>query len=152
MRSRPRLGVSQQTISGDLKYLRGLWEREHPQAIEQGKVRELAAIDKLELTAWEGWDRSRQDAVTLHVETTTGRTDKKGKPLSDLEKKTKTVKGQAGDPRFLERVGWCIHERCSILHLITNKLDLTSGDEPIRVVAIEAVMPAAEAATNEATG
>ena len=43
--------------------------------------------------------------------------DKDGQPLPDLKKSAKVSKGQAGDPRFLERVCWCVEQRCKILGL-----------------------------------
>lgn len=111
------VGVNQSTVSRDLDHLRREWQADAKRSIDQRAAEELARIDRIEATAWEAWERSCRDAEALHAETVRGRADKHGKPLPELQRTSKTVKGQAGDPRFLERVGWCVERRCKILGL-----------------------------------
>jgi len=97
--------VSQPTISRDLRWLREQWLQSALIDINEAKARELAKIDALELTYWAAWERSCEDAETLQ--------QVGGKEGPD--KITKTSKDQAGDPRFLQGVQWCIERRCKIL-------------------------------------
>jgi predicted transcriptional regulator len=112
-----KLGVVQSTVSKDLAVIRGEWLASALQDFDARKAEELAKVDRLERVALDAWERSCRDAVS--VATTTGRTDKEGAPLPDQV--TTTVKGQAGDPRFLERVAWCVNKRCEILGLDSPK-------------------------------
>lgn len=111
------VGVDQATVSRDLTAVRKEWLASAVRDVGERKAEELARIDALELIALEAWKRSCKDAETLHAGTTKGRTTKAGDPLPDLTKTYKTVKGQTGDPRFLERVSWCIDRRCQLLGL-----------------------------------
>lgn len=131
------VGVDRGQISRDLEKLREDWLGSALMDFDERKAQELAKVDKLERTACKAWLRSCKPAETIRLETVRGRT-RKGKevtrhpngavvtrdieiPLPDLVKTSKTSQGQAGDPRFLERIGWCVSERCKILALITNK-------------------------------
>lgn len=122
------LGISQATVSRELAYWQIVWQREHVADIDKAKLREMARIDRLEMTAWNAWEKSCRDGETIHVEETTGRVDKLGVPLPKLEKKSTTIKGQAGDPRFLERVAWCIEQRCRLMSLIIARM--AHGGDP----------------------
>jgi hypothetical protein len=99
-------GVSVSTVAHDLKAIHQQWLESSLRNFDQAKAQELAKIDLLETAAWEAWERSY-----LAEETT--------KITTDGEKKRaeKIIKGQAGDPRFLDRVSWCINKRLNILGL-----------------------------------
>jgi hypothetical protein len=112
-----QLGLSQQQVSYDLAAVRKEWLESSLQDFDARKAQELAKLDRLEAVAWEGWERSCRDAETSYAGTTKGRTAADGAALPDLVKTFKTAKGQAGDPRFLERAGWCVERRCKILGL-----------------------------------
>jgi hypothetical protein len=101
-------GVDQGTVSRDLAAVREEWKARSAEAFAERVAEELARIDGLERTAWEGWEKSRQDAQTRHVRTE-GAGDAR-KTISEI-----TTRGQAGDPRFLERVGWCVEQRLKII-------------------------------------
>jgi hypothetical protein len=109
------VGVNQGTVSRDLEVIRQEWQASAVMDLGTRKAQELARIDRIEAEAWAAWERSVQDAKMYHVETTSGMVDGDGRPLPDRTRKRQTQKGQAGDPRFLERVGWCIEQRCRIL-------------------------------------
>lgn len=110
-----RLKIGLGTVNRDLQAIRSEWLESSLVDFNEAKARELAKIDHLETAAWQAWERSREDSQTLKASTTKGRTKKDGGALPDLAKTEKTVKGQTGDPRFLERIGWCIERRCAIL-------------------------------------
>jgi hypothetical protein len=110
-----RFGVCQQAISRDLAKIRAAWLKSAIRDFDAAKAEELAKIDHIEAVAWKAWDRSTQDAETRHAEKTEGRVNKDGAALPDLTKKSRTRKGQAGDPRFLERIAWCVETRLKII-------------------------------------
>ena len=130
-----QLKISQGTVSKDLKFIQNEWMIARINDIDERKRIELAKIDNLELTYWDGWKRSQENA---EVETTKMKGKDTSKP-SELEK-TKRVEGQVGDSRFLQGVGWCIEKRCELLGLNAPKnVDVTSGGEQLNpYMAIEA--------------
>jgi transposase-like protein len=121
------LGVHKSQISRDFKIIKARWRDQYTADLNTAKQRELAKIDGLEAAAWQTWERSCQDAETLHSGVLKGRTDKDGNPLPDVQKSYKTVHGQTGDARFLELVHTCIAQRCKILGLMPNRPDFGGG-------------------------
>lgn len=129
------LQVSQATVSRDLEYWFQIWKTEAIDDIWEQKLTELRRMDRLEAAAWRAWERSCQDEETRHVEQSAGITKLVKRaitktladgsterqevyesiPIPDQQKTWKTIRGQAGDPRFLERVGWCIQKRLEIM-------------------------------------
>lgn len=99
------LDLAQSTISRDLEALHDAWRKSALIDIDEAKSRELAKIDQLELTYWVAWQKSCEDAETIQ----------QVGGAEGPEKITKTSKGQAGDPRFLQGIQWCIERRCKIL-------------------------------------
>jgi hypothetical protein len=93
------------------------WQESARALLDEHKARQLARIDHLERVAWEAWERSCEDAETTSAKRVQGRTTKEGEPLPDLCTSARVTKGQAGDPRHLERVAWCIEQRCKVLGL-----------------------------------
>jgi len=105
------VGISQSTVSNDIGALQRDWLASSLIDFDRAKAREIAKVDKLEREYYAAWRRSCLDAETLK---------QKGAPSDEAGKvKTasieKTTKGQAGDPRFLQGVQWCIERRCKIL-------------------------------------
>jgi hypothetical protein len=110
-----RLGVNAATVCRDLAALRKEWREAAGAAFSARVELELARIDRLEQIAWEAWDRSCEDAEKSYMDTIRGKVDRKGKQLPDVQKVSQTKEGRYGDPRFLERVSWCIEQRCKII-------------------------------------
>lgn len=104
------VNLSQSTVSNDIKALQKQWIESALIDFNEAKSQELARIDKLEREYYQAWHRSCEDAETIK---------QKGEPGEGTKVKTesveRTVKGQAGDPRFLQGVQWCIDRRCKIL-------------------------------------
>jgi hypothetical protein len=102
------LGVSQQQISLDMRVVRAEWRRTMADEFDRLKAEQLARIDAVEVAAWEGWERSCADAertLTRKV------TDADG----DRIEASRTVAGQAGDPRFLQIIDSCIDRRLRLI-------------------------------------
>jgi hypothetical protein len=97
------LGLSQATISTDLKALQGEWLQSALLDFNEIKARELARIDKLEREYWTAWERSLEDAETVREESGFGGV-----------KDVRITKGQSGNPTFLAGIQWCIEQRLKI--------------------------------------
>jgi hypothetical protein len=123
-----REGIAQQTVSDDLKAIRKEWRASALMDFDARQAQELAKIDNLETMAREAWERSCKDAETFRVKTETEGKDEQGRPIQGKTISEKTSRGQAGDPRFLERIGWCIDQRCKILGLVVNKVAPVTPD------------------------
>lgn len=114
------VGLSQTTVCRDLKALQRQWIAVTLIDFDEAKGNEIAKIDRLEREHWAAWERSCLDAETV---------TKKGKVKKDAEKPESVEqiiqrKGQAGDPRFLAGIQWCIDRRIKLFGL----------DEPDRLV------------------
>ena len=114
------LGISQATVSRDIKALQQAWLDSALVDFNEAKARELAKVDQLEREYWQAWARSCEDA-----ETVTQKAVKTGE--EERKEATKTAKGQAGDPRFLSGVQWCINKRCEILGIDAPQRHEVSG-------------------------
>ena len=131
------IGIDQSTVSRDLKALQGEWLASALMDFNEAKAQELAKIDRLEREYWRGWERSCEDAE---------QTTQEGTPDS-VDKVKKTKKGQAGDPRFLQGVQWCIERRCKILGVDAPERHEVTGKDggPIEVTSDELARAAEEA-------
>jgi predicted transcriptional regulator len=111
-----RINLSQPVISRTLKSLQEQWRNSDLIDINEAKQKELAKIDHLELEYYEAWERSCQntESNTSKVVKTAGG---KGKPGTDRQEATQSVKTHLGDPRYLQGVERCIDKRCKILGL-----------------------------------
>lgn len=99
--------VSPPTITRDLAAVRKEWAASRIEYMEEAIERELAKIDRLELEYHNAWVRSCQVAET-HTDKTIS--DDEG----DRHEVGVTKEFQAGDPRFLEGVRWCIDRRLKL--------------------------------------
>ena len=142
------LKINQSTVSRDLKALHKEWLASALADFGAVKARELARIDRLELEYWQAWERSCKAAETI-VRKQKGGGDKEG----GVKEMQQTLKGQAGDPRFLDGVQWCIERRCKILGVDAPQraqpnlnIDMSQftleqlkrvadGEDPIRILA-----------------
>jgi DNA-binding CsgD family transcriptional regulator len=111
-----KVGITQGNVSRHLRAVRAEWAAAARADFEARLAEELARINAIERRAWECFERSCRDAESRHVRTETGGelgTD--GKPTPTKTISEKTTKGQVGDPRFLERVSWCVEQRLKVL-------------------------------------
>lgn len=134
--------VTQSSISKDLKVLQERWRRSADRDFNAAKQEQLAKIDLLEREAYAAWERSKLDKETTFSEQNNTQPamsfldDKEessaddeaegdGKAKSARSRKqaqvrTKTYlrrEGQTGNPAYLDKLQWCIEQRCKILGL-----------------------------------
>jgi AraC-like DNA-binding protein len=129
-----QLGLSQPTVSRDIKALQRDWLASALIDYDQAKANELAHVDRLEREYWDAWRRSCEDAETVKQRGTPGEEQGKVKTAA-IER---TVKGQAGDPRFLQGVQWCIDRRCKILGIdAPEKHEFGGRDVTIRIGGVD---------------
>lgn len=116
------LGLSQSTISRDLRALHKVWRKAALVDFNEAKARELGKVDRLEREYWEAWQRSRKDKeATL--------TEKIDATASSRTKAQIRKEGQVGDPRFLAGAQWCIERRCKLLGLdAPQRREITGAD------------------------
>ena len=139
-----QLGVSQPSISNDLKELQKRWKESSVIDINERKSQELAKIDNLEVTYWEAWNNSLRDQETNISEKGSGAIIATGNSRLKVQKKTVST---SGDPAFLRGIEWCIEKRCKIFGLdAPNKSELdgtlkieqvlTPEEREARIIAI----------------
>ena len=100
------LGISQPTVSTDLKAIQTQWRESAIRDFDLLRERELQKLDRVEREAWEAWERSQKPSQQSVVSTS-----------GDGQRTQNTVKDQSGDPRFLEAVHKCIAGRRALLGL-----------------------------------
>jgi uncharacterized protein YerC len=117
------MGVDTATISRDLSELRKEWLDRSINHIDQKKAIELAKLDRLEVTYWDAWEQSKEDAIIR----TTGFTARGAIDTTRKEGR------RPGNPAFLEGVLKCIDKRCQIIGIDAPKrMDVTSKGESIK--------------------
>jgi hypothetical protein len=116
------VGVTQQQVSLDIKEIIKRWRAATTFDLDDLKRVELGKINNLEITYWEAWERSCEDAETKTAKLK-GYANKDTKEIENLipVEQTDQRKGQAGDPSFLRGIQWCIEKRCEILGLDAPK-------------------------------
>src|SRR4051812_44964896 len=108
------LGLTQQMISYELKAIRQAWKEEATQDFLELQARELAHIDLVERTYWEGWERSKMEH-SRRTQVIRPGADNGSQP--EVQLFTVRTDETVGDTRWLEGVQWCIEKRCAILGL-----------------------------------
>lgn len=103
--------LSAVTIHNDVSEILSRWRKTLEKDIGELKGAELARINRLENAAWLEWERSRDPAIKRISGSRTGGKDGDSTHEQTIEEE------QCGDPRYLERVQWCIEKRCKILGL-----------------------------------
>jgi hypothetical protein len=104
------LGVSQGTISTDLKAVRKMWAESAVIAMDEMKATEKAKLDYIEREAFGAWDRSKGERETKSIKT-------------DGESEEKALKSEAqfGDPRYLTVARQVISDRVELFGLASPK-------------------------------
>jgi len=112
------LGLSQVQISHDLKRIQAEWVKNTTLNLDAYKGKEIAKIDQVERTAWEGYTRSLGKFKST---ITTGRdiseNKETGKVTAGNKDQVVKVEERNGDPRFLDIVMKCIERRCKLMGL-----------------------------------
>lgn len=112
--------ITQQTISRDLKTIQERWQASSIRSFDEARARELAAIDNLERVAWEAYQSSIEPIIKRKTAKRVG---------GETTEATQEVSLGYGDPRFLDKVSWCIDRRCKLLGLdAPHKSEVTGKD------------------------
>lgn len=101
------LGVSQQTISLDIKKIRAEYARKRLDRLQEYLNVELAKLDAVEREAWSAWERSIGKARKIV---------KKRNSNGDWEE-SESEEDLVGDPRFLTQVQAAVDRRIRLLGL-----------------------------------
>lgn len=101
------LGIPLRTLLSDLEAIKQGWLASAQAGFDELRARELAKINHLEAVAWQGWEHSCRDQETTKVVL-------QGK---ETQRSEKTVRTQAGNQAFLNRISWCIERRSRLLGL-----------------------------------
>jgi hypothetical protein len=116
-------GVHKSQVTRDLVAIRKDWRAAACRDYDTKLAEELARLARIEAEAWAGWEQSKQDAETRYA---------------GSDKTWKRTEGQAGDPRFLERLCWCVEQRLKLLGAYAKE-PFKSASEPGRIMFIEVV-------------
>lgn len=140
-----QLGVSQMTISKDLKEIQKRWVESTLVNWDEEKNKCLAKLDYIEKEAVEAWERSKADQVSTSATITDSGDDPKGKDKKKPPSKRvsrHSLKKREGSDQWLRLMLSCVQERAKLFDLYVTK-DLTNAE-------IEEIMNAfAEAVINE---
>lgn len=149
------VGVTQSTVSKDLKAIQEQWRTSSLMDFGEAKQRELERIDALEEQAWKAWFRScekrtRTDNRVKGIQAKPeeyevddeGKLVRKKSKVYPLEVDTKTVVYQRdGDPRWLATIQRCIQLRIKLLALdeVRPEDDESALEEFVEALAASAV-------------
>jgi len=113
-----QLAVSQSNVCKDIKAIQNRWRESSIRDFDVLRERELKKLDRLEVEAWNAWQRSQKPAQEATISTD-----------GSTQKTVKKVAEQTGDPRFLDQISKCIASRRALLGLdAPTKIAPTSPD------------------------
>ena len=137
-----QLGITQQTVSKDIKALQTRWQESALVDIDAAKSRELARIDELERTYWAEWEASKEERSSTTTKAVQLAPAKQGdEPKPKRNEATIRKETHLGDPAYLRGVQWCIERRCAIVGIdapkrnesktnLSGELELTHSVDP----------------------
>lgn len=123
------LGVSQQMIGKDIKMLDRAWKSSGLRDFNADRERALAELAELQREYYRAWRRSQEQREIKTAEQS-DQSIPAGKKAAAVRSKTMRRarhENRDGDPRFLEGVRWCFHERCKILGLFAPDVTVHEG-------------------------
>lgn len=104
------IGRTRQTVYADIRAIESRWFAATDRLTFERKAEELARIDRIELLSWEGYYRS----IKTHEQTKTVLEE----GAQGTKRKAESRKEELiGDPRWLDRIAWCVEQRAKILGL-----------------------------------
>ena len=107
-----RYTVTFQQVWYDVKKLQKEWYQESQDLIEQGIVREIKKLDKIEAECWDAWEKSKRGKRSTIMEG--GFVDAEGKETAGSIVNRK-LDSSSGDVRFLVMIERCIVRRSELL-------------------------------------
>ena len=111
-----RLCMTRQMVGYDLKAIQRRWREDTSRNLDEDKARELAKLDELERTYWQGWEDSLEQVTT---ETTSRAVAGGGAGGGGgvTERAAIRREDKQGTPTYLRGVIDCIDRRCKLLGL-----------------------------------
>lgn len=126
------LGISQPAVSKHLSVITEEWQRRMREDCDRIKAEQLAKIDKVELAAWEGWERSVKEHERRTVKTTTATVPSAVPGLVAASASPSDVtlmkEFQAGDTAFLSIILKCAQQRAELIGAITKGVKVMGHD------------------------
>lgn len=137
------LKVSLSTIEVDLRKLRDEWHNGASYDFRSAKMEQLAKIDEIERAAWEAYEASKgEHRRTTHY-------DEKVNPRTVTQKEASS----SGDAKWLDKISWCVEQRCKILGFHAPKevaMTHSNIDRPLEELSREELMMIAQKRKTEA--
>ena len=137
------LKVSLSTIEVDLRKLRDEWHNGASYDFRSAKMEQLAKIDEIERAAWEAYEASKgEHRRTTHY-------DEKVNPRTVTQKEASS----SGDAKWLDKISWCVEQRCKILGFNAPKevaMTHSKIDRPLEELSREELMMIAQKRKTEA--
>lgn len=136
-----KLGIERGLVYYYLRKIREMWAKEMVENIDKAKAVELQKIDNIERMARKAFANSLLDAQKETVEELVNKAWAEGESESGADdgiqpaevRKRKEKAGRTGDPRYLERISWCVEQRLKIMGAYApTKTAFTNpeGDKP----------------------
>lgn len=151
------LGIDQATVSRMLRRVEDKLAKEFAAGAERIKAQHTARLEHIADEAYQAWERSQENAETetvvnevVSLQGTEETLDDEQQPVrvkkcvvpADKATTTRTSKGQAGDPRFLDQARGALADIRDIWGVESPKrTDVTSDGKPIHVVGYEIMAP-----------
>jgi hypothetical protein len=104
------LGVSRQTITGDVKAIKEAFDKAQIINVTALKQKQLAELEVLKAEAWEAWERSKNVRVT-----------KQGKQTSKGEEKSIRQEDRVGERGFITEIREILDDRAEIVGMAPPK-------------------------------
>lgn len=122
------LGCSHTTVQDDINFLLREWREDRKRFIDEANVLILQELSEVKREAWDGFERSKQDAQEIIEEK--GTTDK-GK----FERSRSCLKGQSGDPDWLGVILKATDKEAKLLGLdAPTKFEDITRKTPVEVI------------------
>jgi len=108
------IGKSQPTVSRAIQRIHERWLNDPIVNFNEAKMREIAAIDRVEAAAWEAWQMSLSDREETRTEG--------GRTTASKAMKRKVT--QSGDASHLNVILKCSRQRADLLGLIVERSEI----------------------------
>jgi len=112
--------LSYSQIVYDVKVIERQWIEHYLADVNAMKAKELARIDRIEMAAWEEWERSKRTLAKTEKEQVENEQIGKDDKTFQRHRKTrakKTEQERDADKEFMKIIQWCVEQRCTILGL-----------------------------------
>lgn len=135
-RNEGRYEITFTQVYYDVKKLQAEWHQEAQDLIEQGIVREIKKLDKIEAECWEAWEKSKKGKRSTIMEG--GFVDQEGKETAGNIVNRK-FDSNSGDVKYLEMIERCIVRRSELLGVMfpSKKEDGTNLNIDNAVILME---------------